>query len=798
MANPIQALGDDPELRGRLLRVALLLAGVVLTQSFWYGASLLGSQIVLPLDLLASGAVYLPATPEYATVEPHNPALFDQLLAYEPWRWFGVSEVRAGRLPIWNPNSFAGAPFVRWETYSPFNAIAYAFPSDHALAWIHLVKAAVAAGGAYAFFRSVLRVGFGAALVGGWVYPLTGFFLYWFGTPVSFVVAWLPWLLLATDEAVRRPRRRSPPVLAAITALVLVSGQSDVALLVLLVSGLYALWCVFGRRGPGRLGAVAGLVAAWTLGFALAAIYWVPLVDYMQSSARVEARAAGREARPPEGLQALPEIVLPNMYGSMEVGSMRLVDGNRAENASATYTGLIATLFLAPLAWCSRRHRSQNGFWLGLSILSLGWTLGIPGLVDLLRLSPLNLLSYNRFVFAASFGILVLAVIGLDQIRKEWPANRTWFVLPILALTLLGYFTLRFALAPPERIAALSGPEVRAGFVRDYSASAVICAVALASWFVIWLRRRPPAGFAVALALAIIAEPLWIGRGVIPENPPELAFPRLPALEALAAHPPGRAMGVFCLPANLLASHGLRDIRGYDGVDPSALVELLVPTADPQSVPLLYPYARLQNYAPEVRFGSDGEVQITPLLSMLNLRYLIFRGDPPPGSRVLIAESGYWVAENLDAMPRVFVPRSVRRSAGADESLAALRDAGFDPRAVAIVESDVPEAQAVAGSASVLRESPTEVIVFARMDTPGVVVLADRFDPGWRAYLGDTPVPILRTNRVLRGVAVSAGDHTISFRYQPAAFAWGWKLSAAGAAILVGWSAWAARGILKT
>ena len=71
-----------------------------------------------------------------------------------------------------------------------------------------------------------------------------------------------------------------------------------------------------------------------------------------------------------------------------------------------------------------------------------------------------------------------------------------------------------------------------------------------------------------------------------------------------------------------------------------------------------------------------------------------------------------------------------------------------------------------------------------KMETPGLVVLADVWDKGWRAYLNGQPAPILRTNHAVRGVIVPAGTGTLEFRYEPASFALGLKLAILTAVIL--------------
>ena len=47
-------------------------------------------------------------------------------------------------------------------------------------------------------------------------------------------------------------------------------------------------------------------------------------------------------------------------------------------------------------------------------MISLAWTLDLPLLVDLLRGPGLNMMSHNRFVFAAAFAVLSMAAVGLE------------------------------------------------------------------------------------------------------------------------------------------------------------------------------------------------------------------------------------------------------------------------------------------------------------------------------------------------------------------------------------------------
>src|SRR5436309_2164796 len=66
---------------------------------------------------------------------------------------------------------------------------------------------------------------------------------------------------------------------------------------------------------------------------------------------------------------------------------------------------------------------------------------------------------------------------------------------------------------------------------------------------------------------------------------------------------------------------------------------------------------------PLVGKAGDERFSCLPALNMLNLRYVVGRGKPPDlpkFDRILVNRDDYWVFENSDVLPRVFIPSTVR------------------------------------------------------------------------------------------------------------------------------------------
>jgi hypothetical protein len=120
----------------------------------------------------------------------------------------------------------------------------------------------------------------------------------------------------------------------------------------------------------------------------------------------------------------------------------------------------------------------------------------------------------------------------------------------------------------------------------------------------------------------------------------------------------------------------------------------------------------------------------------------------------------------------------------------------------AVVESDVDFRQAthvqslrsevlvLRDRCRLVRDDPQRVEIDVALTDPGLVVLSDLFYPGWAAWVSDPrdlstscAVPILRTNRVLRGVYLPAGRFRLVFRYRP------WEFYAGAAISFASWLA---------
>lgn len=81
---------------------------------------------------------------------------------------------------------------------------------------------------------------------------------------------------------------------------------------------------------------------------------------------------------------------------------------------------------------------------------------------------------------------------------------------------------------------------------------------------------------------------------------------------------------------------------------------------------------------------------------------------------------------------------------------------------------------------------PDRMVLRGRLASPGLVVVADSYDPGGRAQVDGAPAPVFPADLLFRAVFVPAGEHEIVLSYAPRSILAGALLCLAGVAVCLG------------
>ena len=160
----------------------------------------------------------------------------------------------------------------------------------------------------------------------------------------------------------------------------------------------------------------------------------------------------------------------------------------------------------------------------------------------------------------------------------------------------------------------------------------------------------------------------------------------------------------------------------------------------------------------------DSVLSTMDIINMMNVKYLIYNPQAPP-------------LEDRYAYGGAWFVRDVRIVDGADEEILLLGK--INPHTEALVDerfsdqlSGFVSRQSSDSQIEVLKHLPNHLRYHSKSDVDGVVVFSEIYYPdGWQAYIDGKPVDHFRTNYLLRGMLVPAGEHEIEFKFEPATYA---------------------------
>ena len=193
----------------------------------------------------------------------------------------------------------------------------------------------------------------------------------------------------------------------------------------------------------------------------------------------------------------------------------------------------------------------------------------------------------------------------------------------------------------------------------------------------------------------------------------------------------------------------------------------------------------------------------SPLLDLLDVRYVVLDADLPADrddvltleakAREVFRTPEVILYERTPDLPHAWIVHDVR-AVTRGEALPLLSSGSVDPYQTALVEGTPPETAAPDGtateSAQVTAYEPDRMTIATQAAAPGLLVVSEVYESGWRAYVDGAEVTILPTDHALRGIPLPTGEHTVELHYDPLSLRLGlWTSGIATAAMLIAFAA---------
>ncbi|HUR47725.1 MAG TPA: YfhO family protein [Candidatus Saccharimonadales bacterium] len=156
----------------------------------------------------------------------------------------------------------------------------------------------------------------------------------------------------------------------------------------------------------------------------------------------------------------------------------------------------------------------------------------------------------------------------------------------------------------------------------------------------------------------------------------------------------------------------------------------------------------------------------------VNTYFDVLQGATGSGFLVQTNTSGaFALIDFTGALPRAQLYTQWQVQTNDEALLKELARPEFDPHKVVLVNAAVPPpAQAPVGDpgkVEITSYSPKLMKLRYEAASPSILLLNDKYDPGWKAYVEGKAAPVLKCNFLMQGVQVPSGAHNIEMRFEP-------------------------------
>lgn len=767
-----------------------------LIASLFFYKVFLRSYVPFPGDLLISSynpwktysyLGYIPGS--YPTKDQY----FDVIRQMYPWRTFTTEILKSREVPLWNPYNFAGAPLLanfQSAVFYPLNALYLILPQI--ISWTVLVMLQPILAGIFTyFFAREIGVGklgsFLSAIAFSYSLFMTVFIEY---NTVGHTILWLPLSLFLLEKLIERLTVARVIFFVLSITFLFLAGHLQLATLGLIFITVYGL-VRFKKRLLFFLLLIVGL--------GLSSVQLIPTLELVGNSAR--------SAQPYTFLieklllqsQQVIGFISPDFFGNPATRNYLLTD---SYPGNALYIGLVPLIF----SFLSLVIFKKNFFIRFFALASLITILMIvrTPLTEIfykVEIPFFSTSSPKNIIFLLSFTLSILCGFGIEQ----WIVKQNRFFQNKFFQKIIVIFTGIFVLC--WLLIAIGDPPVA---IKNFLYSTVIFAVFIS--FFITSRVLGKKVVAIIFITITLADLFYFFQKFNPFVSPKLVFPQAQIINFLRKQ--GGidrfwGYGTAALEANFATQYKIFSPDGYDPLYPRWYGEFMQGSGDGV---VGKPFTN-QSRSDAIIIRGFGQEDLAEnpyrlrALDLLGVKYILDRTGSGTSQKTfpidrfrLVYDDGNWrVFQNLKAAPRIFITDDYKIAKTKEDFSSILFAEDFDPTKTVVLNDSIDgiDKTTVVGSTESISYTPNSVEIRANTKGNSLLFLSDSYYPGWKAFIDNIETEIYRANYAFRAVVVPAGSHTITFRYQPASFAVGWKVTIISGIVVILLAAWLKKSNFK-
>lgn len=692
---------------------------------------------------------------------------------------------KKGIVPLWNPYVFSGSPLAanfQSAVFSPLNILFFLLPKIDAWSLLVLLQPILAALFMFCFCRE-LKLSKIASLFSGIAFMFGGYLTVWGSyTTMGYSVLVLPLILFLIEKFYSNRKNTTLVLIPVVLAFSFFSGHIQTWLYVFLSTLLYAsgkLLLDFRNNKKVFLLILFGIA----ISIPLVAIQFLPTIEFYQFTGRsLVKNDPSRVGIPPLYLITL---LAPDFFGNPVTRNDWF--GTYAEWSG--YIGII-TLIFATLAIIRMKMDKKLLPVLLIGIVGLLLAVRSPFL-QLLSTLPIPILSNSnpsRAIAIVTFSLAVLAGFGLEQIVFNFQKTKKYFFLILVKISIIIGVLFFITIFGNKFLTSNLFESLKSVSLRNLILPSLILFLIWLTFLMILFTPKFRKQLSFVFLLLVAAEMLRFYNKWTPFDARNLFYPKNEVLSYLKKqNDTTRFYGQFGQTA-ALTDH-LYSLEGYEPLNLLTYSQLISAAVDSK----LH-----KDYKLEVKLESK-ETNTKRIMDLLGVKYLIYNSNDPQSPFVfpvwtydtnlyprIFNDGKFFIFENKERLGRVKLFSDYKIIIDRDEALSILFSPAFDFRSSLILEKnpDISSDNLSSGSASIISYQPNQIRIKTNSVKSSLLFISDNYYPGWKVYVNNNILPIIRTDFTFRSVVIPPGENLVIFKYEPDSFKYGAVISALSAIML--------------
>lgn len=708
----------------------------------------------------------------------------DILSVYSPLKEFLVQNAHLlGKIPLWNPYTFAGSPFLAYSESSifyPLNLLFFVFPINQVFGYIFIISTMLAGLFTY-LYATVIKIDKKSALLASVIFMFSGSLtsiIFPGHTFVHSAIVWLPLLLLIYEKAIQKEKLLYASLASLPIALMVLTGFMQMVIYTIAISTLYFYFRYSNEAvikksffySPKLL--FFPLISV-TLAFCLSSVQFIPSLELSNLSSRTSGVSydfASDFSFPPKQIISL---VLPHFFGSPWT-----YWGKGNFWSECAYLGIIP-LMLAGLGFFLKKNKYSLFFFI-LLIFSLLFSFGKYGAIFPFfyeHIPSFNLFRVPaRFLYFYSFSIAILAAFGMSYLleskgrlhSKKIVAFIFYGLLALgalllglsLALSKNGYFLYETYILKNSYAVGIDHKILYFLLVKDITLLSLLLSISSGMILLKMFAKIHKRNFFIVIFVLIVFN-LW-------------SF-GLPFIQTRKAANP---------PIKKLLEEIKKDRTRYRILDLSGEAIPYTTSMKIESVTGVSP-SYLKDYkdflwlmGPHYKKEYDSILAINKLenktiAELLNIKYILSKEKIIDQDVMFIKKDSLYLYQRKDTLPRVFSVPDALVIKDKKQLLDLLKSQKYDPKKIVLLDQmpSTPLHNKI-GPAEFLfiKYEPDEIVLKGTMKQSGYLFLSEIWYPGWKTYDNGAEIPVLKGNYIFRTLYLQKGDHEIKMVFEPLSY----------------------------